>query len=102
VRGTQFSITLNPDGTIANVAVYRTLSDDGLVLAITSATGATQTFVIKDGEIWQAGNPNPVPITPQLKTILQEVFAALRTPYFQNVSFDYDRTQTRESSDFGF
>lgn len=102
VRGTEFSITLNPDGTIKEVAVYKTFGDEGLVLAITSAGGTTETYTIKDGEVWQTGNPNPEPITPQLRTLLQEVFAALRTPYFQDVSFDYDRTQYRESTDFGF
>jgi hypothetical protein len=101
VRGTEFSITLNPDGTIASVAVYRTVGDDGLVLAVTSAGGATQTYVIKDGEIWEPGNPNPLPLSPQLRSILRAVFASLRTPYFQLVSFDYDRTLFQESSDFG-
>jgi hypothetical protein len=102
VRGTQFSVALNPDGSIKEVSVFRTLSDEGLVLALTSAAGSTQTYTIKDGETWEPGNPNPVPITPQLHNILQQVFAALRTPYFQLVSFDYDRTQYRESTDFGF
>src|SRR5580700_1063727 len=99
VRGTQFSITLNDDGTIKSVVVYRTLNDDGLVLAVTSASGATQTYMIKDGEIWEPGNPNPMPITPGLRSLLRDVFAALRTPYFQLVSYDYDRTQFLESSD---
>jgi hypothetical protein len=102
VRGTEFSISLNPDGTIKDVAVYRTFGDEGLVLAITPATGATQAIVIKDGEVWQAGNPNPEPITPELHRLLQNVFAALRTPYYQLVSYDYDRTQYRSSTDFGF
>jgi hypothetical protein len=102
VRGTQFSISLNSDGSIKDVAVYRTMHDEGLVLAVTSASGITQTYVIKDGEVWHPGNPNPEPITPQLRGILQEVFAALRTPYYQQASFDYDRTQYRESTDFGF
>ncbi|HUC85098.1 MAG TPA: FecR family protein [Candidatus Acidoferrales bacterium] len=102
VRGTEFSITLNSDGSIKAVAVYRTFGDEGLVLAITSAAGTTQTYMIKDGEIWEPGNPNPVPITPQLRDILQKVFAALRTPYYQLTSFDYDRTEYRESTDFGF
>jgi hypothetical protein len=102
VRGTQFSIALNEDGAIRSVAVYKTLSDDGLVLAVTLPGGATSTYVIKDGEIWEPGNANPVPITPQLHSILQTVFAALRTPYYQLVSYDYDRTQIFESTDFGF
>jgi hypothetical protein len=102
VRGTQFSIALNDDGTIKEVAVYKTMNDEGLVLAITSAGGATQTFLIKDGEFWQPGDANPVPVTPQLLHLLQEVFPIVRTPFFQVVSYDYDRTQVQESTDFGF
>lgn len=102
VRGTQFSIALNDDGTIKSVAVFRTVGDDGLVLAVTSAGGATATYTIESGQIWEQGNPNPVPITPQLRELLHTIFDALRTPYYGLVNFDYDRTQHRESTDFGF
>ena len=102
VRGTQFSISLNEDGSIKSVAVYQTQNDDGLVLAVTPASGLAQTYLISAGQIWEPGNPNPVSITPQLENILQVVFAALRTPYYQSISYDYDRTQQRESTDFGF
>jgi hypothetical protein len=102
VRGTQFTISLNTDGSIRDVSVFRTVNDDGLVLAITSPSGATQTYVIKDGEVWEPGNANPIPISRGLRTTLQTVFAALRTPYWQLVNFDYDRTQTSESTDFGY
>ena len=54
VRGTQFLLSLNPDGTIQSVAVYQTVNDDGLVLAVTSG-GATQTYVIKENEVWENG-----------------------------------------------
>ena len=102
VRGTEFVIALNKNGTIKDVAVYKTLNDDGLVLAVTSAGGATETYMIKDGEVWESGSANPVPITPQIRNFLSSIFAALRTPYYQVVSYDYDRTQFQESSDFGF
>jgi hypothetical protein len=102
VRGTQFSITLNDDGTVQSVVVYRTMNDEGLVLALNSPGGSTQTYLIKDGEVWEPSNPNPIPITPQLRSVLQQVFSALRTEFHQLVSFDYDRTQTRESTDLGF
>jgi hypothetical protein len=102
VRGTQFSISLNEDGTIKDVVVYKTHDDDGLVLAITSPNGSTQTFLIKDGEIYEAGSPNPVPITPQLRSLLQQAFASVNTSYYQLVSFNYDLTQYRTSTDFGF
>jgi len=102
VRGTQFSIALNDDGSIQSVSVYKTMNDDGLVLAITSPAGTTQTYLVKAGELWQPGNANAVPVTPEFKATLQTIFAALRTPYYQLVSFDLDRTQNRESTDFGF
>jgi hypothetical protein len=101
VRGTQFSIDLNTDGSIQSVAVYKTMSDEGLVLAVTSPSGTTKTYLVKDGQVWHSGSPNPVPITGEVKLILQAVFAALRTPYYQLASFDLDRTQFRTSSDFG-
>jgi len=101
VRGTEFALILNPDGSIKSCAVYKTLNDDGLVLAITPANGPTQTYLIKDGEIWEAGNPNPVPFGPELRAILQTVITALRTPYLAVVSFDYDHTCFLESSDYG-
>jgi hypothetical protein len=102
VRGTQFTIALNDDGSIKEVAVYKTVNDDGLVLAITTPGGATQTYLIGDGQIWQPGDANPVPITPELRLILETVFPQLRTALYQAVSYDYDRTQTQESTDFGF
>ncbi|HEX9048176.1 MAG TPA: FecR domain-containing protein [Verrucomicrobiae bacterium] len=102
VRGTQFSITLNPDGTIQNVAVYKTLNDDGLVLSVNTPGGTTSTYLIKDGQVWQNGSPNPVPLSPQLRSLLQLTFSALRTVYFQLVNFDFDHTKQYESSDFGF
>jgi hypothetical protein len=101
VRGTKFSIMLNDDGSIKSVAVYKTQNDDGLVLAVTNASGVTQTYMISDGQVWEPGNPNPVQITPELKMILQAVFSSLRTAYFQVVSFDYDHTLQLESSDYG-
>lgn len=101
VRGTQFSIILNPDGTIKSLAVYKTQGDEGLVLAVTDANGVTQTYIISDGQVWESGSSSPVPITPELKMILQAAFAALRTAYFQAVSYNYDYTFGLESSDYG-
>lgn len=102
VRGTEFNIILNPDGSIKSVAVYRTHADDGLVLAITKSDGSTQTLVINEGQIWEPGNPNPLPITNELKALFQEIFAIERTPFWQILSFDFDHTRCRTSSDYGF
>lgn len=101
VRGTELSLSLNDDGSIRNVAVYRTMNDDGLVLAVTPPSGVTQTFLIKDGEMWTPGETAPVPIPPQIRAVLQTVFAGLRTHFLQLVTYVYDRTQVLESSDFG-
>ena len=101
VRGTQFSITLNDDGTIKDVVVYKTSGDEGLVLAVTDGSGQTQTFIIQAGQIWQPGNPNPVPVTPQLRNILKSVFDMLCTPYYSEENFDRDHNKHRESDDFG-
>src|ERR1039457_3896536 len=102
VRGTQFSLSFNEEGTIKRVVVYKTGNDDGLVLAITPASGPPLTFLITAGEIWEPGDANPVPITPGLRKILPEIFSALRTPYYQIVSFNLDTTQNRESTDLCF
>jgi hypothetical protein len=101
VRGTQFSIVLNADGTIQSVAVYKTQNDDGLVLAITDGSGATQTYLISTGQSWQPGDASPVQITPQLRNELQIIFSALRTLYVEVVNFDLDRTKILESTDVG-
>ena len=60
VRGTELYIALNDDGTIKQVAVLHTHGDDGLVLAVT-LTVRSQTFPIREGEVYLPGNPNPVP-----------------------------------------
>lgn len=101
VRGTEFAISLNEDGTIKSIQVYKTHDDEGLAFSVTPASGTPENFLIKDGEMWSPGYTNPMPITPEIRSLLQEVFAALPSTYFQLVSFDYDRTQVRESSDFG-
>jgi hypothetical protein len=101
VRGTEFAISLNPDGTIKSVQVYRSVNDDGLVLAITSAVGTTQTFVIEQGYMWSPGDANPIPLTAQIRAFLSEVFPIVRSHFFQLIGYDYDRTQFLESSDFG-
>lgn len=102
VRGTEFTLVLNDDGTIKECAVYQTHNDDGLVLAVTSAGGATQTFIIEQGQVWEPGDAAPVPITPELRRLFGQIFPMIRTHFFQEVNFDYDRTTYRESSDFGF
>jgi hypothetical protein len=102
VRGTQFSISLNEDGSIKSVAVYQTHDDEGLVLAITLPNGSTQTFTITAGQIYSDGSSGLTPITSQQLQFMGDVFRSLRTTFYQILSYDYDRTQQQESSDFGF
>ena len=102
VRGTEFTIVLNDDGSIKQVTVYKTAGDDGLVLAVSSSGGgAAETYVIRAGEVWQPGMPNPVPITPELRSLLHEVFVALHTEFFQSVNFDRNHHRQFTSDDFG-
>jgi hypothetical protein len=100
VRGTELFLSLNPDGTIKDLAVYHTSNNAGLVLAVTFPNGTTQTYTIKDGEIWTSGNPVPSPISPDLHRFLREVFPILRTPFYQLISFNPDHTIVLESTDF--
>jgi len=41
-------------------------------------------------------------LSPQLKEFLSDIFRTLRTHYYQLCNFDFDRTQYRCSTDFGF
>jgi len=102
VRGTEFSICLNADGSIKSVSVLQTHNDDGLVLAITSATtGQTETFVIQAGQVYLQGHTSPISMTPQQINTINQIIKILRTPFFQIVSFDNDRTTATESGDIG-
>jgi hypothetical protein len=101
VRGTEVAITLNDDGSIQSVAVYHTHQDDGLVLAVTLPNGTTQTYLITEGQVWTPGNPTPVPVTPELRSLLRAAFSALRTSYFEVVNYDYNHNTDRESTDTG-
>jgi len=101
VRGTEFTIVLNDDGSIKQVTVYKTMNDDGLVLAISSSGGPAETYVIRSGEVWQPGMANPEPITPQLRSILRDVFRVLHTEYIQEANFDHNHHRHFTSQDFG-
>jgi ferric-dicitrate binding protein FerR (iron transport regulator) len=101
VRGTQFSIALNPDGSIKSIEVFKTTGDDGLVLAVTLANGTTQTFTIGQGMTVDFSSGTVVPIAPEILNQLNLLFTAFRTTYFQVTGFDYDRTFIPTSSDVG-
>jgi hypothetical protein len=101
VRGTQFYLALNDDGTIKIAAVYKTNDANG-GLWLTPNGAVIPPFLISAGQMWEPGDANPVPITPQVISFYQLTFSAVRTIYIQEVSYDYDHTKVLESSDYGY
>jgi hypothetical protein len=86
VRGTLFSISA--DGV---VAVYES-TGGGLVLSLTTASGSTETFLVRPGQLLDPANGQPVAISPELGSLLNDIFHALQTVYNPRVNFDFDRT----------
>ncbi|HEX7653746.1 MAG TPA: FecR family protein [Verrucomicrobiae bacterium] len=84
VRGTLFSISV--DGSVACFESH----GGGVILALTLPGGATQTFVIAAGMFLNPVTGAPAQISPQVGQVLKAVFNAIRTTYFQQVSYEYD------------
>jgi hypothetical protein len=102
VRGTQFNVALNGNGSISSLAVYKTTNDDGLILSQTLPSGGTQTMLIGQGQMYEAGSVQPVSVSPAVLQMLQQVFPSLRTVGVPpDVGFEYDHTITYVSPDFG-
>jgi hypothetical protein len=95
VRGTLFSISA--DGTV----VCFESKNGGVILSLTLPNGTTVTFQIAAGQLLDPATGNPATISPQLNRFLEKVFKALRTTYFQVVSFEYDHTDHRVSPTTG-
>ncbi len=96
VRGTLFSITAEGE-----CACWES-TGGGVILAVEMPGGAgPQTFVVSPGLILEAGTLQPVTISPDLSSALNMVFAALRTTYFQEISFEVDTTTCRVSPTSG-
>ena len=87
VRGTLFSISV--DG---GVACFES-TGGGVILAVTLSDGTSKTFVVAPGQLLDPTTGQPATISPQLNRVLHEVFAALRTTYFQVVNFEEDHTE---------
>ena len=91
VRGTLFSISA--DGA---TVVFESHNNGGLVLSVTTSSGVTTTTLVQPGfqfdPLGGAGSPIPVQLTPEILHILQQIFAAVRTPYVQIVNFSFDHT----------
>ena len=95
VRGTLFSISV--DGA---VACFES-TGGGVILALTLANGNTQTFVVGPGQLLDPATGQPAVISTQLNHILEEVFDALRTTYFQEVDYEIDHNEDHVSSTSG-
>jgi hypothetical protein len=101
VRGTQFCIALNEDGSIKTLEVYNTTGDDGLLLSVTFPGGTTKTWIINQGQSFDQSTGQLSPIPPGVIGALHQIFDALRTPYVGVMGFDYDRTRTCVSNNYG-
>jgi hypothetical protein len=101
VRGTQFSIALNNNGSIKSLAVFKTTNDDGLILSLTLPSGSTQTLLIGQGQMFDSGSSQPVSVPSALLQVLQQVFSGMPTVYVPEIGFQYDHTINYESPDFG-
>ncbi len=88
VRGTLFSITA-----AGVVAVYDSHSG-GLVLSLTQPDGSNKIYLVASGQVLDPATGNPVAITAELRQILNNIFTALRTIYFEVVDFDFDHTRS--------
>ncbi|HEY5043736.1 MAG TPA: FecR domain-containing protein [Verrucomicrobiae bacterium] len=86
VRGTLFSISV--DGA---VACFES-TGGGVVLALTMPNGTSQTFLVTPGQLLDPATGQPATISPEVSKVLAAVFDALRTTYYQNVDFEFDRT----------
>lgn len=95
IRGTLF--TLDASG---SMAVYES-KNGGAILAVTLPDGSSRTFQINAGQFLDISSGSLAPIPPDLGQVLNEVFDALRTTYFQECDFEYDRTNDHVSKTTG-
>jgi hypothetical protein len=96
VRGTLFSISADD-----NECACWESTGGGVILAVKMPNGNTETFVVLPGQILEAGSLQPANISADLSKALNMVFSALRTTYFQEVSFEVDTTTDRISPTSG-
>ena len=82
-----FSITV--DGV---VAVFES-HGGGLVLSLTLPDGTNKVYLVTPGQLLDPATGQPAVISPELNSILDEIFTALRTIYIQVATFDFDRTE---------
>lgn len=101
VRGTQFYLALNDDGSINNLSVYQVNDPNGGVLLAPNGS-VTPPILIMGGQMWQPGSTTPSPVPTPLLHTLQFIFSSVRTIYIELVNFDFDHCKQFESSDFGF
>ncbi|MEI7808962.1 MAG: FecR domain-containing protein [Verrucomicrobiota bacterium] len=93
VRGTLFSITA-----AGVVAVYDTHTG-GLVLSQTQPDGSNKIYLVTSGQVFDPATGRLVPITPELRQILFDIFTALRTIYIQVLDYNFKHTRTHYDLD---
>jgi len=88
VRGTLFSLSV--DGVTAVLESH----GGGLVLSLTMPDGSTPVYLIGPGQLLDPATGQPVPITPELGRLLNDIFIALRTIYMEVVNYNFNNGQT--------
>jgi hypothetical protein len=93
VRGTLFVIDANG---------YVGVLKNSVVLSIIGADGKPITVVVGEGTRFdpKTGQISPLPV--DLNTDLEQIITALRTLYWEDVNFTFDRTQCHISSTCGY
>jgi hypothetical protein len=98
VKGTQFSMEIDINGNIKRVAVYKVQDPSGGIMV---SEPPTPVITLVGGQMWEPGDPGPVPVPPSLMKYYQLTYSSVRTVYFQLVSYNYDITKVLTSSDYG-
>ena len=93
VRGTLFHI--NADGACA---AYK----NSVVLSIIGSNGQPETVVVSEGTQFDPKTGKTSPLSSSLNYEFDQVFAALRTLYYGEVNFTFDRTEIPISPTMGY
>lgn len=75
----QFSVDLNPDGTLNYAAVFK--SSDEVDVSMPLPDGRGWNYWVPEGEMWGNGGSNPELVSARINRQMREVFGASRSPY---------------------
>jgi hypothetical protein len=93
VRGTMFFISA-----AAECAAYK----NSVVLSIIGLDGKPETVVVAEGTQFDPKTGKTIPLTSSLSYELNQIFDALRTIYYGEVNFTFDRTEIPISPTIGY